>query len=116
MWKALDRQGGRHLAFLTARAETLCFTAASFDAVFFNESRHHVLADHQLSALRESHRVLKPRGRMRIVEPIHGSGALGQTLQLYLEENGPEQSAIEFIEAVAKDAFALEARSVIRIE
>jgi hypothetical protein len=53
---------------------------------------------------------------MRIVEPIHGSGALGQTLQLYLEENGPEQSAIEFIEAVAKDAFALEARSVIRIE
>ncbi len=116
MRKAQARHGGRHLCFLTARAEMLCFTAASFDAVLFNESLHHVPTAHQQAALRESHRVLKPRGRMLVIEPIHGSGALGRTLRLYLEEKEPEQSAIAAIEAVAKGVFALEARSVIRVE
>ena len=114
--KAQARHGGRHLCFLTAQAEALCFAAASFDAVFFNESLHHVPAAYQQAALRESHRVLKPRGRMLVIEPIHGSGALGRILGLYLEEKESEQSAIEAIEAVAKGAFALEARSVIRVE
>ena len=114
--RAQARHGGRHLCFLTARAEALCFTAASFDAVFFNESLHHVPAAHPQAALSASHRVLKPRGRMLVIEPIHGSGALGRTLRLYLEEKEPEQSAIAAIEAVAKGVFALEARSVIRVE
>ncbi len=100
--RAQARHGGRHLCFLTARAEALCFTAASFDAVFFNESLHHVPAAHPQAALSASHRVLKPRGRMLVIEPIHGSGSLGWTLRLYLEEKEPEQSAIAAIEAVAK--------------
>ena len=114
--RAQARHAQRGLRFVVGRAEALCFATASFDAVFFNESLHHVPAEYQVDALRESHRVLKPRGRMLISEPIHGSGALGQTLQLYLDEKEQEQNAAEAIAAVMKSAFALEAKSVIRVE
>ncbi len=114
--KAQARHGRRYLCFLTARAEALCFTAASFDAVFFNQSLHHVPAAHQHAALRESHRVLKPRGRMLVIEPIHGSGALGRTLRLYLEEKEQEASAAAAIEAVLNAEFELQTRSEIIVE
>ncbi len=114
--KAQTRHGGRHLCFQTARAEALCFAAASFDAVFFNESLHHVPAAHQQAALRESHRVLKSRGRMLIIEPIHGSGALGRILGLYLEEKEQEDSAAAAIEAVLNARFDLQAGSEIIVE
>ncbi len=114
--EAQVRYGGRHLCFQTAQAEALCFAAASFDAVFFNESLHHVPVNHQLTALRESHRVLRPGGRMLIVEPIHGSGALGRTLCLYLEEKAQEDRAAAAIAAVLNAEFELQARSEIQID
>ena len=113
--EAQNRYGGRRLDFLVARAERLCFADGSFGAVFFNESLHHVPIDCQEAALRESHRVLKSRGRMLITEPIHGSGCLGQTLRLYRDERAPKQHAIEAIRAVVEEAFALQAQTEMPI-
>ena len=114
--KAQNRYGGRHLSFLVARAEMLCFAKGSFDAIFFNESLHHVPVERQVDALREGHRVLRPRGRMLITEPVHGSGALGQILKLYLDEAAQKQHALKAIEAVRKDEFTLRVRAEIEIE
>ena len=110
--KAQARYGGRHICFQVARAEALCFAFASFDAVFFNQSLHHEQAECQEAALREGHRVLKPRGRMLIVEPIHGSGTLGRTLRLYLDEKAQEQHAIRAIKAVSKSESTLSFRGI----
>jgi SAM-dependent methyltransferase len=114
--EAQNRYGGRHLSFLVAGAEMLCFADGSFDVIFFNESLHHVPVDRQADALREGHRVLQPRGRMLIIEPIHGSGVLGQILKLYLDEAVSKQHALKAIEAVRKDGFALRARTEIQIQ
>ena len=114
--EAQNRYGGRHLSFLIARAEMLCFADGSFDAIFFNESLHHVPVEHQVDALREGHRVLQRQGRMLIIEPVHGSGVLGQTLKLYLDEGAQKRHAAEAIEAVMKDEFALRARAEIEIQ
>ena len=112
--QARERYGGRHLQFAVARAEALCFSSASFDAVFFNESLHHVPAECQEVALHEARRVLKPRGQMLIIEPVHGSGALGGTLRLYLDERSQERKAAAAIEALLKNGF--ERRTQTRIQ
>ncbi len=112
---ARARFSGGGLYFGVGRAETLCFTAGSFDVVFFNESLHHVPVAHQVDALHESCRVLRPQGRVLIVEPIHGSGALGRTLKLYLGEKPQARSAAEAIASVLRRDFTLEDRSVIRV-
>ncbi len=114
--EAQNRYGGRRLSFLVARAQALCFADGSFDAVFFNESLHHVPVDRQTAALREGHRVLRPRGRMLITEPVHGSGSFGQILKLYLDEAAQKQHAIKAIEAAINDGFALRARTEIQIQ
>lgn len=113
---AHSRYGSRHLCFQVARAEALCFVEASFDAVFFNESLHHVPVARQLDALREAHRVLKPRGRILIIEPVCGSGSFGRTLQLYLDEKVQKQSAIKSIQAVGMATFRLHAKAEIQIQ
>ena len=114
--QAHARHGGERLCFRVARAEALCFCEAAFEAVLFNESLHHVPVDRQAEALREAHRVLKPRCGLLITEPIHGSGSLGRELKLYLEEKTQEQKAVEAIEAVMAAEFELRAQTVIRIE
>ena len=114
--EAQNRYGGRRLGFLVARAEMLCFADGSFDAIFFNESLHHVPIERQVDALREGRRVLQRQGRMLIIEPVHGSGVLGQTLKLYLDEGAQKQHAIKAIEVLMKDGFALRARMKIEIQ
>lgn len=114
--EAQNRYGGRHLSFLVARAEMLCFADGSFDALFFNESLHHVPVERQADALCEGRRVLQPRGRMLITEPVHGSGVLGQILKLYLDEAVQKQHAVKAIETVMQDGFALRARTDIVIQ
>ncbi len=114
--EAQDRYGGRHLGFMVARAEMLCFADGSFDAIVFNESLHHVPILRQVDALREGHRVLRRQGRMLIIEPVHGSGTLGQKLKLYLNEAAQKQHAVKAIDAVMKDGFALRARTAIEIQ
>ncbi len=53
--------------FLHASAETLPFTAASFDGVLLNEVLEHVVDEVQ--TLREIHRVLRPGGHLVVMSP-----------------------------------------------
>ena len=78
-------------------------------------SHEKILVEFMEAALREAHRVLTPRGRMLVTEPIHGSGALGQTLRLYLDEGMQKQHAVKAINAVIEKAFALRAHTQISI-
>lgn len=110
------RHGGRNLQFQVSRAEALCFDAASFDAVFLNESLHHVPIDGQAQALRECRRVLKPRGKLLVTEPVHGSGSFGQTMHLYRDEKRQKQSALAAMDAAATVGFRLLATSEIMID
>jgi hypothetical protein len=67
-------------------------------------------------ALNESGRILKSGGRMLIIEPIHGSGALGQKMRLYRDEKAQAQKAIDAIESLVNAGFALFAFGEIKIE
>ncbi len=51
------------------RGEDLPIEDASADLACFMFSFHHIPLDIQEQALREAHRVLKPKGRMHLVEP-----------------------------------------------
>lgn len=58
--------------FDEATAEDLPYDDASFDLATASLSIHHVPADHQLEAFRELRRVLRPDGRLLIME-LRGS-------------------------------------------
>ena len=105
-----------NLMFQVAQAESLCFSDSSFVSVMFNESLHHVPVDKQREALKESHRVLKPKGRLLITEPIYCSGSLGQILELYNDEKNQKQSAIKAIKSVINSEFTLSEKKEILIE
>ena len=57
---------GRTPSFLNADAEHLPFADASFDAVTCSHSFHHY--PHQAAAIREMHRVLRPGGRLMLID------------------------------------------------
>ena len=113
---AKNKYSSSNLMFQVAQAESLCFSDSSFVSVLFNESLHHVRVDKQIEALKESHRVLKPEGKLLITEPIYGSGSLGQILELYNDEKNQKQSAVKAIKSVINSEFELSVKKEILIE
>jgi len=87
--------------YVEGRGEALPFPAASFDAVIFFNSLHHVPATHHRAALAEAARVLRPGGAVWVVEPI----AAGK----YFELARPLEDETE-IRAAAYDAIREAAR------
>lgn len=55
--------------YVDAVGEDLPFADASFDAVVYSYSLHHVPVDAIPAALAEAHRVLRPGGALMVVEP-----------------------------------------------
>jgi ubiquinone/menaquinone biosynthesis C-methylase UbiE len=114
--EAKNKYNCGNLVFQVAQAESLCFSNASFVAVLFNESLHHVSVDKQVEALKESHRVLEAGGRLLITEPIYGSGSFGEILEFYSDEKEQKRSAVHAIESVINSEFSLSIKKKIRIE
>ena len=105
-----------NLAFQVAKAEYLCFGDESFTSVLLIESLHHVQTDKQNEALEESFRVLKPGGKLFIIEPIFASGSFGQILNLYNDEKDQKQCAINAIKSMIGFRFKLALKKIIDIE
>ncbi|MDA9009480.1 class I SAM-dependent methyltransferase [Alphaproteobacteria bacterium] len=56
--------------FVEGLGQELPFADASFDAICFFFSLHHVPVEQQVKALQEAHRVLRPKGIVYVFEPI----------------------------------------------
>ena len=98
------------------RAETLDFPPSSFDRVLFNESLHHVPAEHQLQALREACRVLVDEGSVLITEPMSGRGFYEEIEILYNDERDKRKSAEKAIRSVIGMEFNLAWQGEIPVE
>ena len=61
-------------------SQTFPFADNSFDAAYHSNVLEHIRREHALSFLRECHRVLKPRGLLRVAVPD-----LEQICRLYLD-------------------------------
>jgi ubiquinone/menaquinone biosynthesis C-methylase UbiE len=114
--EAKNKYNSSNLVFQVAQAESLCFSNASFVSVLFNESLHHVAVDKQIEALRETHRVLEPGGRLLITEPICDSGSFGQILKFCNDEKEQKLNAINAIDSVINSEFKLSLKKEIHIE
>jgi len=66
----------KNLVFQVGQAESLDFPSSSFTSALFNESFHHIPVEKQIEALRESCRVLEPKGKVLITEPKSGCSKL----------------------------------------
>lgn len=73
------------LDFLSAGAQDIPFSAASFDLALMLKSLHHVPLPLLPQALSEVARVLKPGGYLYVSEPIY-DGALNEVIRLFNDE------------------------------
>ncbi len=64
--KTRSRAAGRRLKYLAGDSEHLPFADRSFDAVTCSNSFHHY--PHQAEVIREMHRVLRPGGRLMLID------------------------------------------------
>lgn len=81
--KASDRLSSskrNNLNFYIGKGEKLIFSNASFDAIFYSLSFHHVSIDQQSAAIKEAYRVLKKGGSLILYEPLKD----GETQKLFL--------------------------------
>ena len=98
--RALERAGrkarraGVHVRFDCGFADALDYPDASFDRVCSSFMFHHLARDEKAATLRAVRRVLKPGGRLHLLDfagshaPGHGSHAEGRAPQGRLADNG----------------------------
>ena len=113
---ARNKYSSNTLDFQVAQAESLPFSNASFAAILFNQTLHHVPVEKQIEALKESHRVLQLKGRLLITEPVYGSGSFGLMWKHSNNEKDRKQNAINAIESVINTEFSLSLKKEILIE
>ncbi len=89
--------GGENVTYMLARAEDLPFEDASVDVVVFSNSLHHIYhtdGDNVAQALGEAARVLKPDGRLCVIEPL-AEGSYFEAMRLVKDETEVRAKAYE---------------------
>lgn len=105
-----------NLSFLACAAESLCFRPETFDSVLFCQSLHHVPVEAQATALAEAARVLRPGGRLTIVEPIYQAGLFGKIFALYSREKEAKDNALKMIRTLPDQGFILLSENPVRLD
>lgn len=94
--------------FVEGVGQELPFNDASFDAICFFFSLHHIPVDRQVKALQEAHRVLRPNGVIYIFEPI-AQGSSFDVMQPVDDETRVRAAAQNALKKVqAKQLFSVE--------
>ena len=81
------------------RGEALSFPDASIDGVIYNNALHHVPVEAMAAALDEAKRVLKPGGRLLIIEPL-AEGEYFQMVRQIEDETEVRRAAYEALQKV----------------
>ncbi|OAN51246.1 hypothetical protein A6A04_16445 [Paramagnetospirillum marisnigri] len=87
---------GENISFLPGSSGTLSLENSSIDLVVYIFSFHHIPAESQKDALVEAHRVLRPGGRLHIVEPF-SEGSYFELLKLIDDQTQARAKAMEAI-------------------
>ena len=93
--KAKASREGLAVTFEVASAQKLPFDDASFDVVLSSLMLHHLPDLARKDAVREIHRVLKPRGRLLIVELIQKPGLLSSLMPARLSHGKQHSHAFD---------------------
>jgi ubiquinone/menaquinone biosynthesis C-methylase UbiE len=86
--------GGENVTYMLGRGEDLPFEDASIDVVVYSNSLHHIDADNLAQALGEAVRVLKPDGKLCIIEPL-AEGSYFEAMRLVKDETDVRAKAYE---------------------
>ncbi len=103
--KARAALKGEKVTFMTAKAEDLPFENGSADIVVFSNSLHHVAADKMAQALIEAARVLKPGGRLCVMEPL-AEGSYFEAMRLVHDESEVRAKAYEELQKAEAFGFS----------
>ncbi|MEM1361410.1 MAG: class I SAM-dependent methyltransferase [Pseudomonadota bacterium] len=97
--RAVDAQGDK-IRMLEGRAEALPLKDDSQDLATFFFSLHHVPADVHDQAFEEVSRVLRPQGRLHVVEPLP-EGTMFETIRPVDDETEVRRTAISRLDSMA---------------
>ena len=106
----------KNLVFQVGQAQSMNFPSSSFCSLLFIESLHHTPVEKQIEALRESCRVLEPKGKLLITEPIYGRGSFEEISKFYNDEQEPRRCAQKALEASVNTGFKIDLKKEIHIE
>lgn len=105
--------GGENVTYLLGRAEDLPFEDASIDVVVYSNSLHHIDADNMAQALGEAARVLKPEGKLCVIEPL-AEGSYFEAMRLVKDETDVRAKAYEALSKA--QALGLEHETELRYD
>ena len=87
---------GESISFLPGSGGPLPLDSSSIDLVVYIFSFHHIPAESQKDALIDAHRILRPGGRLHVVEPS-SEGAYFEILKLMDDQTEARAKAMEAI-------------------
>ncbi len=105
--KARAALKGENATFMTAKAEDLPFEDGSMDVVVFPNSLHHIAVEKMPQALIEAARVLKPGGRLCVMEPP-AEGDYFEAMRLVHDESEVRAKAYEALQDAEACGFSRE--------
>lgn len=101
--RAKAARKGVAVAFEVAPAQKLPFPDGSFDVVLSSMMLHHVPATARKDAVAEMRRVLKPKGRLLVVELIRKPGLLSSLIPARWSHSHSHSHAFEEAKSLMKD-------------
>jgi ubiquinone/menaquinone biosynthesis C-methylase UbiE len=99
-----DHTAPAECRFVRAGAERLPFADGSFDAVVSSFAMHHVPPDVRGVAIAEFARVVRPGGRVFVVDARPPRGRLGRALLSWLVVHGMTESPVDEVARLLADA------------